>query len=171
MDKKKSVFVIVLVLLFGIVCFISFSNSIKIKNVDNDNFKINYDSTWKLSNTNDGVLLIHKKSKATLDIKCKILDDTFIDTNLDDLIDDIMYSVKEQNSDYHLISIEEDINDKYDSCSYLYEKDNEQVLVNVYKKDTKLVIAYYSCESDYFDIVLDSVDFGVRRIIKKVGEK
>ena len=37
-------------------------------------------------------------------------------------------------------------------------KDKEQVLVNVYKKGNKLVIAYYQADSEVYDIVLDSVD-------------
>ena len=32
------------------------------------------------------------------------------------------------------------------------------MLVNIYKKDNKLVLAYYSASNEYFDIVLDSVD-------------
>jgi hypothetical protein len=34
----------------------------------------------------------------------------------------------------------------------------EQVLVNVYKKNDKLVIAYYQADSESYDVVLDSVD-------------
>ena len=64
---------------------------------------------------------------------------------------------------------EDNISEEYDGYSYLYEKDNEQVLVNIYKKDSKLVIAYYSASYEYFDVVLDSVDSMLKSLEIKSG--
>ena len=66
---------------------------------------------------------------------------------------------------------EENISEKYEGYSYLYEKGEEQVLVNIYKKDNKLVIAYYSASSEYYDIVLDSVDAMLDSLKIKSGVK
>ena len=74
------------------------------------------------------------------------------------LIQDIMYSIEQQNKDYKLINMSDEAKSDYEVYSYLYEKDMEQVLINVYKKGSKLVIAYYQADSEVYDIVLDSVD-------------
>ena len=63
-----------------------------------------------------------------------------------------------QNEGYALISVDDYFKEDIESYSYLYEKDDEQALVNIYKKDKKLIIIYYVNSSNYFDIVLDSVD-------------
>ena len=47
----------------------------------------------------------------------------------------------------------------------------DQALVNIYKKDNKVVIAYYSADSEVFDILLDSVDEIFNSIEIKVGEE
>ena len=73
------------------------------------------------------------------------------------LIDDIISSIQEQNKEYKLISTYED-EMKYESMSYLFEKDNEQVLVKVCKNNQTILIITYENQSKYFDIVLDSVD-------------
>ena len=69
-----------------------------------------------------------------------------------------MYSIEQQNKDYKLINMSDEAKSDYEVYSYLYEKDMEQVLINVYKKGSKLVIAYYQADSEVYDIVLDSVD-------------
>ena len=71
---------------------------------------------------------------------------------------DIIYGIEEQNKDYRLINMFDSPSDKYQSYSYLYENESNQVLVNVYKKDTKVIITYYEASNEYYDIVLDSVD-------------
>lgn len=171
MEKKNFIFVICLVLIFGIVTLVCFSNGIKVKDISNDNFSIKYDSTWKVVKNDKELSLLHKKSKSTLDIKCKVLSDSFIDTKLSDLIDDIIYSISDQNKEYKLINSSSNNSDNYESYSYLYEKDSKQVMVNVYKKYTKIVIVYYESDSEYFDIVLDSVDSILDSLNIIVGEK
>ena len=134
----------------------SFKNNIK--NYDTVNFIVSYDNSWKIDNDDYEFRLVHKKTKSILDIRCKELDSNYIDTSLSDIIVDVVESIEEQNSDYNLINMMSSPSDMYESYSYLYEKDNEQVLVNIYKKDTKLIIAYYQADNEYFDIILDSVD-------------
>ena len=94
-----------------------------------------------------------------------------IDTNLKELTKEITSSIEEQNEGFSLISVEEGSHDNYQSFSYLYEKGEEQALVTMYKKDTKLVIAYYVARSTYYDIVLDSVDSILDSLEILVGEK
>ena len=133
------------------------NNQIRKIEYSNDHIQIKYDTTWKVEKDNN-FSIKHKKSDSTFKILVKELDSNYYDTSLKDLIKDVMYDIEKQNEGFNLINIKDNISDKYDGYSYLYEKDNEQVLVNVYKKDNKLVIAYYSASSEYYDIVLDSID-------------
>lgn len=159
MNKRFKV-IIAVFLIFAIIvsiCFV-FATRVKIKNYSNANFIVKYDSTWKVKNNDNELDLIHKKTKSEIRIQCKILDSNYIDDTLVDLIDDIIYSIEQQNDGYELINRTSDVSSKYESYSFLYEKDDEQVLVNIYKKDAKLILAYYKADSKYFDILLPSVD-------------
>ena len=150
--KKKWLIIILLLLGLAILGGFYYSYSIQIKEYNNRNFKISYDNTWKV-----------------LDDK-NVLSDNYIDTPLSDLISDIMDSIEEQNKEYELIS-SANITDKYEAYSFLYEYDMEQALVNIYKKDSKLIIVYYEANSEYYDIVLDSVDSMLDSLEIITGEK
>ena len=159
MNKKVKI-AIVLVLLIAIVlmiCWILFSR-VKIKEYSNSNFRVKYDTTWKVKDSKDELYLVHKKTNSELRIQCKVLESNYIDTSLDDIIDDVIYSIEKQNEGYDLINRSSGSNNKFESYSYLYEKEDKQVAVEIYKKDAKLTIIYYEAESKYFDIVLPSAD-------------
>ncbi len=153
--KYLIVFIIISLLM---VLGISYSFKGKIKEYDSTDFKVGYDSTWKVIDKNNGLKLEHKKTDSILNIQCKILETNYIDTKLNDIISDVIYGIEIQNSDYILINRMESPSEQYDSYSYLYENNDIQALVNIYKKDNKLIIIYYEAKSDVFDIVLDSVD-------------
>jgi hypothetical protein len=87
-----------------------------------------------------------------------MIEDNYSDVELEEFIDEVVYSIEQQNKEYSLINMKKNDDSKYESFSYLYEKGMEQVLVNVYKKNDKLVIAYYQADSESYDVVLDSVD-------------
>lgn len=158
MKKIKIIIVVVLLIAIGLSIFFVLKDKVGTKNYQNSNFKVSYDTTWEVKNDKDELYLIHKKTKSELKIQCKLLDSNFIDTNLRDIIDDIIYSIENQNDGYVLINRSDNVSDKYESYSYLYENNEKQVLVNLYKKDAKLIVVYYEAESKYYDIVLDSVN-------------
>lgn len=156
-NKKGVVFILLAIVIIISVIIFLLNNDVKIKEYSNDDIELVYDSTWKLVGKNS-LELKHRKSKSTFKVVSKDLESNYYDTSLNDMIKDIVYDVQTQNKGFILIDTEENISEKYEGYSYLYEKDEEQVLVNIYKKDNKLVIAYYSASSEYYDIVLDSVD-------------
>ena len=156
-NKKGVVFILLAIVIIISVIMFLLNNDVKIKEYSNDDIELVYDSTWKLVCKNS-LELKHRKSKSTFKVVSKDLESNYYDTSLNDMIKDIVYDVQTQNKGFILIDTEENISEKYEGYSYLYEKDEEQVLVNIYKKDNKLVIAYYSASSEYYDIVLDSVD-------------
>lgn len=156
--KKRIVVIVILMivslLIIGKICSL---NKNFVKNFSNEIFKVSYDSSWNVNKTKKEFKLLHKKTNSILNIQYKDLGNNYININLKDLISEIIYSIEKQNDDYKLINIVEN-NKKYESYSYLYESDDKQVLVNIYKKNTILLIAYYEADIKYFDIVLDSVD-------------
>lgn len=169
--KKRIILLIIIIL--GIISLggIYYSYSIHVKEYSNSNFKIKYDTTWKVVEKKDNLKLLHKKTGSILEIQCKVIDINYLDVSLNDLIEDIMTSVEKQNSDYKLIDYAPIRDFKYEAYSYLYEKDMEQVLVNVYKHDNKLIVIYYEALSESYDIVLDSVDEILKSLEIISGEK
>lgn len=155
--KSKRFKIMAILFLIGFSIALGVSYSVNDGGRKEGIFKVEYDSSWKLVYGNE-FMLKHKKTNSVINIQSKKLEDKFIDTDLKYLIDDIIYSIEEQNKDYKLIKISNDVNTEYQAFSYLYEKNKEQVLVNVYKNHGTLVIAYYEADSEVYDIVLDSVD-------------
>ena len=155
--KNKRFRIMAVLFIVGFIITLGVSYSVNLGGTKDGVFKVEYDSTWKLVNKGEFTLK-HKKTNSVISIQSKILEDNYVDTELKYIIGDIVYSIEEQNKDYKLIKMSDKVSTKYETYSYLYEKDKEQVLVNVYKKGNKLVIAYYQADSEVYDIVLDSVD-------------
>ena len=155
--KNKRFKIIIILFFISFIIALGVSYSVDMKDAKEGIFTVDYDSTWRLVNK-DEFTLKHKKTGSIISIQSKILEERYVDTELKYLIQDIMYSIEEQNQDYKLINVNDKNDSNYELFSYLYEKDMEQVLVNIYKKGNKLVVAYYKADSEVYDIVLDSVD-------------
>lgn len=170
MKKRDVVLLVVGFLCLLLVIGISYSSKVKLIEYKNDLFSIKYDTTWRVKSSKNELSLVHKKSNAVFRVQAKKIDDRYMDTKLADIIDEVLFSIESQNTDYKLINKIYNAEDKYENYSYLYENEMNQVLVSVYKKDNKLVIAYYEAQSEYFDIVLDSVDMMLDSITIVLGE-
>lgn len=154
--KNKKVKVLFILLVVGVVVLLcasyaDYNNSLK------GQFTVKYDSSWKRVSGSE-FKLKHKKTGSILNIQSKMIEDNYSDVKLEDFIDEVVFSIEQQNDGYSLINMKKNDDSKYESFSYLYEKGMEQVLVSVYKKNDKLVIAFYQAESESYDVVLDSVD-------------
>lgn len=105
------------------------------------------------------ISLNHKSSKSLLKIEIITLDKEYKYTDIDDLIDEIIYNVDEQNKNYKLISKQKDTFTKYEFKGYklLYETEAEQTMIMTFKKSDKLIVASYEAKNKYFDMLLDSV--------------
>ena len=157
MSKKVIIIISFIFLLTIVISLLIFNNKIRIKNYNNEYYSLKYDTTWKQKKDNSAFILEHKKSKGHFTIKTKILDDYYIDTEISSIIDDILVDIMHQNKNYKLISMyENQILDN--SRSYLFENNDEQVLVHICKRNQLLLITYYENDSNYYDIVLDSVE-------------
>ena len=157
-DKWKIlVFVLVLLVITLVVYFVAKKVSFSKNEYKGTYYKVVYDDSWKSKVKDDQLTLSHKKSKGTINIYYKVLDNDLIDTNLEDIISDILSSLNEQNKTYRMISKVYN-NEKYDSFQIIYENEGEQSLVNIYKQDNVLIFIVYNNDNEYFDVVLDSVD-------------
>lgn len=168
--KHLKYMLILMVLSILITLCVSYSFKDNLKFFSTEDYSFKYDKTWKLKKDEKKTELIHKKTNSILNIQSKIIEKNYIDISLNNLISDISRSIEEQNPEYRLINRTSN-NDRYESFSYLYEAKEEQVLVNIYKENNKIVIIYYSAPSEYFDIVLDSVDTILDNLEIKSGEK
>lgn len=160
---KIAIIIALSIVLLGTLCLIIFnilkSNS-KLITLNEKNYNLKYDNSWKVKEKKDNYIsLNHKSSKSLLKIEVIDLDKEYKYTDIDDLIDEIVYNVGEQNKTYKLISKQKDIFTKYEFNGYklLYETETEQVMIISFKKSDKLIVASYEAKSKYFDMLLDSV--------------
>lgn len=159
---KMAIITALVVLLIGIcilILFYSFTENSSIKKINDEAYSFQYDDTWKLKEKkNDSIILKHN-SGSKITIQITELSDEYKYSSIDDLIDELIYDIQKQNSNYKLISKKEDKLTKYEFDGYklLYENDNEQVMVILYKNSDKLVSIVYEADNEYFDILLDSV--------------
>ncbi len=154
---KVLLFVVILLVLLVVLYFVFKNVSFGKQEYVGTYYKVQYDSSWSSNTKDDNLILKHRKSKGTINIYYKLLDSELIDANLEDIISDIISSLSEQNDGYKMISKVHNT-DKYDSYYLIYEKNNEQSLVAIFKQDNVLIFIVYNNSSDYFDIVIDSVD-------------
>lgn len=160
---KVAIIIALVIVLVGILSLIIFnvlnSNS-KLIALDEKNYSLKYDGTWKVEEKKDSyVILNHKSSKSLLKIEIIELDKEYKYTDINELIDEIVYNIGEQNRMYKLISKQSDVFTKYAFKGYkfLYETETEQVMIMTFKKGDKLIVASYVAKNKYFDILLDSV--------------
>lgn len=160
---KIAIIIALAIVLVGILCLTIFSilkSNSKIITLDEKNYNLKYDNSWKVKEKRDNyIILSHKSSKSLLKVEIIDLNEEYKYANIDGLIDEIVYNISEQNGTYKLISKQKDVFTKYEFEGYklLYESDTEQVMIIAFKKSDKLVVASYEAKNKYFDILLDSV--------------
>lgn len=163
---KIILFIIVLILILLIVILYFNSKKVELKNYQNDYYKIKYDTTWNLKNNK----LEHKKSKSRIKVNYKVLDQSYIDIELKDIINDLLYSIEKQNKDYEKI-MQKKIDNPYEGYQVLYEDNDVQSLVTIYKKDNVLLFITFNADSEYFDILIDNVETILNSVEIYSGER
>ena len=151
-----AIIIIGLIITLGLI---SFKDSEKIKTYKNDNYALEYDSSWKIKEkNNDSIKFVHNKD-SELNIKIVSLEEKYQYSTTDELVDELLYDLGKQNNSYKLLTKEKSLITKYEYDGYklLYENDESQVLVMMGKKADKVLLATYESTSKYFDILLDSV--------------
>lgn len=148
------------ILLIGSISLIILNSNSKLKYFKTNNYSLKYDKSWKIKEKkNNYITLSHKSSKSKLKIEIIPLDNEYKYSTIDDLIDEIIYNISNQNKNYNLISKQNDIFTRLEFNGYklLYETQDKQTMINVFKKSDKLVFISFESNNEYFDILLDSV--------------
>lgn len=158
MKKYIILIVIVVLIVFSVCLYIIFNNKITLKEYENDSYYLKYNSSWILKrNTSEEVNLVNNK-KAEINIKVSTIDEKNKYLTIDEMIDNISYDIGIQNTNYKLLSKDTfSTKDGDNGYKFLYENDDNQVLVSLYKKNDKLVVFTYEALNEYYDILLDNV--------------
>ena len=159
--KKYGLLFLLGILTLGVLIttIVVLSNSEDMKSYKGKLFSISYDSTWKVKSKKDNILeLVHRKSKSSLVIEETLLQDSYQYSLIDDLIDELSYSISNQNKKYKLLSKAKTKVGKDNSDGYklLFEDDKNQIMVVITKAGANLRLFTYSAKYEYFDMVLDS---------------
>lgn len=163
-DKLKKYKLIIIIALIIVIIGTTLIFTLNGKNMsmyafDNNYYDFNYDKTWQIKDKSDLSVSLNNKDKASLNIELINIDDEYKYSALTDIIDDLLYTINSQNSNYKLISKKEDKVTKFEYSGYklLYENDESQAMITILKNGDKVVVFNYEALNKYFDILLDSV--------------
>lgn len=163
-DKLKKYKLIIIIALIIVIIGTTLIFTLNGKNMsmyafDNNYYDFNYDKTWQIKDKSDLSVSLNNKDKASLNIELINIDDEYKYSDLTDIIDDLLYTINSQNSNYKLISKKEDKVTKLEYSGYklLYENDESQAMITILKNGDKVVVFNYEALNKYFDILLDSV--------------
>lgn len=163
-DKLKKYKLVIIIALIIVIIGTTLIFTLNGKNMsmyafDNNYYDFNYDKTWQVKDKSDLSVSLNNKDKASLNIELINIDDEYKYSDLTDIIDDLLYTINSQNSNYKLISKKEDRVTKLEYSGYklLYENDESQAMITILKNGDKVVVFNYEALNKYFDILLDSV--------------
>lgn len=151
--------IVVLIVGLLVMFFVFRSSDVEIREFDNKQFSLKYDTTWNIKENKDNkVKLVHNHG-GIINIEVILLEEEYKFLSIDDLLEELIYNLEKQNSSYKLLSKKKDLITKYRYEGYklLYENGNNQVLIYVAKNSDKLMFFIYEACNDDFDIMLDSV--------------
>lgn len=158
---KKAIILAICIIAIGIVGVIAMKKYILDKNnineIKNSDYEIKYNSEWKKSNVKDtGFILKNNKAQIKLDI-FKI-DEKDKYKEFDELHDDIIYNINNENREYTLLSEEkkEFTKNNYEGYQLLYETQETNVLLILFKDFEKIYLITYEAPIDEFDSLLES---------------
>ena len=160
-EYKVMIFSSLLTIVVGlIVCYFCFSkHSLSILKYENDNYFFQYDNSWSLKEKEEMSVTLENDSSSIF-IQMILLDDIYQYKSLEEMKSQILRDLGKQNKDYHLLAEQflKISKNYYEGYKILYEKENTQALVIVMKEREKLIFVCYEANSDYFDILIDSVE-------------
>lgn len=151
--------IVVFIGLIGVLFWEKFYKSNLIKKVEGKTYSFLYDNSWCVKKKSESLIRLEHRSSSIIKIEMVDLVGEYKYLTIDELIDEVSYRILKDNDKYKLISKMEDSFTKNRDNGYkmLYENKDKQVMVVTYKRGDKLIIISYEADSNYFDILLDSV--------------
>lgn len=148
----------IIIAVSGVVVYKLFiDKGISLKEFSNSMYKVKYDTTWNLKEEDTKLVFTHKKG-ATINIDYITLTNDYLYTSLENIVDEVSYSIQQDNPNYYLIGKEKIYvtSNKYEGYQLLYENGENEVLLTLFRKEDKIVSIIYEASYEYFDILLDS---------------
>lgn len=161
-EYRVAIFSSIGLLIVGLIVIFTLCSKytkINVKEYKTQQYTFKYDTTWKIKEKkDDSVRLTHGKD-GKVDIKIMTLGEEYKYGTSDDILDELLYGIKNQNKDFKLLSKEKEFVTRYNYDGYklLYENDKNQVMVAIGKKADKVLMVTYEAINSSFDILLDSV--------------
>lgn len=165
--KKYKLFIMSFIFVF-VLCILIYLLLNRIDKKDNslkpfikNTYSLMIDDTWKVTDsTDEKIILKHKTEDSYIEININKLEEDLEYYDIDELIDNIVYNISQDNKKYKLINKSKELVTKkeYHGYKILFEDDNSNVLLTVFKKEDKLIIIKFISPIDVFDILLDSVN-------------
>lgn len=158
---KKAIIFAICIIVIGIVGVIIMKkfilDKINLNEIKNSNYELKYNSEWKKSNVNDtGFILRNNKAQIKLDIIQIEEKDKY--KGIEELHDDIIYNINNENKEYTLLSEEnkEFTKNNYEGYQLLYETEEANVLLILFKDFEKIYLITYEAPIDEFDFLLEN---------------
>ncbi len=157
--KLVMIVALIIIIIGTTLLFVLVDKKITMKSFENDYYNLSYDNAWKLKDKTALTVFFDNGNKASLNIELVNVDDEYKYLDIDDIIDDLLYTIGSQNKDYKLISQKEDkiTKTEYNGYKLLYENGSSETMITIFKSGDKVVIFDYEAQNKYFDILLDSV--------------
>ncbi len=129
--------------------------------LETNRYTLKYDGTWNVKeNTDTKASLEHDTKNGEINLEIIELEEQYKYSEIDDLLDEIIYNASKNNTEYNLLKKEkkELTKNEYPGYKLLYENNENQVMISIFKIGEKIVVITYEAENTYFDILLDSVN-------------
>ena len=158
--KKIALVVAFIIIIVGIIIFLTSSKGIQQEEFSTSNYSVKYDTTWKIKSSSDNeIIFVHNNTQSTIDISIADLDSNLYGKTLKQVAQNIKNKIEKEYPDYKCISehttyLNEDISEAY---QLLFEDGKRQSLIQIGMYGYKVFISNYTSENQYFDILLDSV--------------
>jgi len=151
--------IVVFIGLIGVLFWEKFYKSNLIKKVEGKTYSFLYDDSWCVKKKSESLIRLEHRSSSIIKIEMVDLVGEYKYLTIDELIDEVSYRILKDNDKYKLISKMEDsfTMNRDNGYKMLYENKDKQVMVVTYKRGDKLIVISYEADSNYFDILLDSV--------------
>ena len=158
--KRVTIVVAFIIIIVGIVIFLTSSKGIQQEEFSTKNYSVKYDTTWKIENSSDSeITFMHNDTQSTIDISITDLDSSLYGKTLKQIAQNVKDKVEKEYPNYKCISehttyLNDDISEAY---QLLFEDGKRQSLIQIGMYGYKVFISNYTAENKYFDILLDSV--------------
>ena len=154
--NKKVIIILIIIALIATTFFVIklFTNKNKINEVKKESYSFQYDNSWELQKSeNEEAKLTHKKSRSELEITVNELENEVQYKSIDEVFDSILYNIQKKNEGYKLIYKEQTklTSNDIDGYKILFEENDNQVAIYLYKQANKLVVFEFKATSEYFD--------------------